>query len=390
MSELQLQDLYRGFRHPDTIRALADQISRQARKLEQPLRIMEVCGGHTHTIMKYGLKPLLPENIDFIHGPGCPVCIMPKERIDHAISLARMDDTILLTLGDMIRVPGSRSSLAKERARGYDIRALYSPLDAIRIARESPDKQVVFFAIGFETTTPMTVAVLEKAIQLRLDNLSFHINHVLVPPAVEAILNDERCQVNALIGPSHVSVISGAQIYQPLVDRYRLPIVVSGFEPVDVMQSILMIAEQAIERRPRLQNQYLRAVNDQGNTRAQRLIERYLQPRATFRWRGMGDIPRSALQLRPEFAQWDAETMFADGLSDASIEDHKLCICGDILRGHAKPGDCKVFARGCDPERPLGSCMVSGEGACNAYYRYAEISLPEPSKAKLEEVSRWR
>lgn len=382
---LALKQLYDGFRDPQTMRALASQIADRTQQLSQPLHLMEVCGGHTHTVMKYGLKSLLPEQIEFIHGPGCPVCIMPKERIDQAIALAQMDNTILLTLGDMIRVPGSKTSLVKIRAKGHDVRALYSPMDAIQIAQQHPNKQIVFFAIGFETTTPMTAAVLQQAQQLGLTNLFFHINHVLVPPAVSALLDDDDSRIEALIGPSHVSVISGAQIYQPLVERFQLPIVVSGFEPVDVMQSILMIVEQVLAKQPRVQIQYSRAVNWQGNLKAQQLIDQFFEPRETFRWRGLGDIPRSALQLKPQFEQWDAEKVFANQLSDSPIEDHKLCICGDILRGIAQPKDCRVFAKGCDPQRPLGSCMVSSEGACHAYYRYANVPQV-PSRA--QEVSR--
>lgn len=378
---IHLKDFYQGFRDPLTIHALAQQIQQAAQQLDnpntRPLKIMEVCGGHTHTIMKYGLNQILPSSIEFIHGPGCPVCIMPKERIDHAIALANMENSILLTLGDMIRVPGSKSSLAKERAKGADIRALYSPLDAIQIALDNPEKQVIFFAIGFETTTPMTVAIIARAIELNLNNLFFHINHVLVPPAVEAIMQDPSCQIRALIGPSHVSVISGAKIYQPLAKQFQVPIVVSGFEPVDVMQSILKIIQQALAKQAEVEIQYTRAVSLEGNTKAQQLIDSYLEPRASFRWRGLGDIPLSGLQLKTEFAFLDAEKVFAEHLSNEPIDDHKLCICGDILRGHAKPKDCKVFGKGCDPTRPLGSCMVSSEGACHAYYKYAEVKLPE-------------
>lgn len=373
MGELQLKDLYDGFRNPDTIRSLAKQIADEAKKLEAPLRIMEVCGGHTHTIMKYGLPQLLPDTISFIHGPGCPVCIMPKERIDHAIALARMDNTILVTLGDMIRVPGSKSSLAQERAAGYDIRPLYTPMDALKIAKENPEKSVVFFAIGFETTTPMTAAVIKATIGQNITNLFFHINHVLVPPAVTAIMADGRAQISAFIGPSHVSVISGAKIYQPLPDRYKTPVVVSGFEPVDVLQGILMIVRQQVQKRAELEIEYTRSVTMEGNRVAQKLIESYLQPRSHFRWRGIGDIPDSALEIRPEFGYLDAEKRFGDILPNEPIDDHKLCICGTILKGLAKPMECKVFGTACTPNTPLGSCMVSSEGACNAYYRYAGV-----------------
>jgi len=373
MSELQLKDLYDGFRNPDVIKALAHSITKEATRLKEPLHIMEVCGGHTHTIMKYGLKQLLPKNIDFIHGPGCPVCIMPKERIDHAIALAQMENTILLTLGDMIRVPGSQSSLALERAKGHDIRALYSPLDALKIALENPDKKVVFFAIGFETTTPMTAALLEQVEQKGITNLYFHINHVLVPPAVDAIMSDGQAKIHAFIGPAHVSVISGAKIYQALPQTYGTPVVVSGFEPVDVLQSILMLLRQKNEGRCEMEIQYNRSVTLEGNTKAQAMIEKFMEPRAHFRWRGIGDIPYSALALREKYAAYDAERLFADKLPTEPIDDHKLCICGTILKGLAKPNDCKVFGTACTPNTPMGSCMVSSEGACNAYYRYGEV-----------------
>jgi hydrogenase expression/formation protein HypD len=373
MSDLELKDLYHGFRNPDVIKALAQKISEEARELKEPLKIMEVCGGHTHTIMKYGLKQLLPSNIDFIHGPGCPVCIMPKERIDHAIALAQMENTILLTLGDMIRVPGSVSSLALERAKGKDIRALYSPLDAIKIALENPHKNVVFFAIGFETTTPMTAALLEQVEKQGITNLFFHINHVLVPPAVDAIMADGQAKINAFIGPAHVSVISGAKIYQPLPLKYHTPVVVSGFEPIDVLESILMIVKQKNEDRCEMQIQYTRSVTQEGNIKAQEMISKYMEPREHFRWRGIGDIPNSALALKDIYSKYDAEKIFADILPTKPIDDHKLCICGTILKGLAKPYDCKVFGTACTPNTPLGSCMVSAEGACNAYYRYGEI-----------------
>jgi hydrogenase expression/formation protein HypD len=373
MSALELRDLYQGFRQPAVIRALAQKVAQRARLLKAPLRVMEVCGGHTHTLMKYGLPQLLPDAIEFIHGPGCPVCVMPKERIDQAIALARMENTILLTLGDMIRVPGSSSSLAKERAKGCDIRALYSPLEALKIAAENPHHQVVFFAIGFETTTPMSAALLERAQALGLTNLFLHINHVLVPPAVHGLLDDASCQVDAFIGPSHVSVISGAKIYQPLAAQYQKPVAVSGFEPVDVLQGVWMLVEQAISGRAEVDIQYSRAVSWQGNLQAQALMDRVFQPRARFRWRGLGDIADSALQLKAQYARYDAEVVFAAHLSDQPVEDHALCICGDVLKGIAKPKACKVFAKGCDPSRPLGSCMVSEEGACNAYYRYARM-----------------
>ena len=362
--------LYDIFRHPQTIRALSHKIHREALKLSQPLKIMEVCGGHTHTIMKYGLKQLLPECIEFIHGPGCPVCIMPKERIDQAIDLARMNDTILLTLGDMIRVPGSASSLVHERAQGYDIRPLYSPMDALKIARENPTKNVIFFAIGFETTTPMTAALILRADHEKLHNLFFHINHVLVPPAIGAIMDDPQNRIDAFIGPSHVSVITGSQIYEPIAREYGKPVVVRGFEPVDVMEGILKIIAQKNENCSEVEVQYTRAVTREGNHKAQAIIEQTMSVRQNFRWRGLGDIANSALKLGDSYAHLDAEVVFSQFLSYEPIDDHKLCICGSILKGLAKPNDCTVFGTACTPNTPLGSCMVSSEGSCNAYYRY--------------------
>ena len=369
MSDLTLKDLYFKFRNPDTLKALSNEIHKLAKNLKEELYIMEVCGGHTHTIMKYGLKQLLPKNITFIHGPGCPVCIMPKERIDHAIALSKQEDVILATLGDMIRVPGSNSSLAKARSEGADIRPLHSTLDVLKIAKENPDKKVVFFAIGFETTTPMTPALIESSKKMGINNIYYHINHVLVPPPVKAIMDSGEAKINAFIGPSNVSVITGTKIYDFLVKDYNTPVVVAGFEPVDVMESILMIVKQKLSGNIKVENQYKRATTYDGNLNAQKLIDKYFETR-DFRWRGLGDIPNSALKLKDEYKDIDAEVVFKDILPNEPIDDHKMCICGEILKGLATPKDCKVFAKGCDPTNPLGSCMVSDEGACNAYYRY--------------------
>lgn len=371
---MKLADLYQQFRNPDTIRALSNRINQLANAIDVDINIMEVCGGHTHTIMKYGLKQLLPSNIKFIHGPGCPVCIMPKERIDHAATLAKLPDVILLTLGDMIRVPGSKGNLAKFRSQGADIRPLYDPMDAIGIAKQNSDKKVIFFAIGFETSTPMTAVLIDQAEKQQIDNLLFHINHVLVPPAIDAVMADTQSKVNAFIGPAHVSVITGAKIYRPAVEQYNTPIVVSGFEPVDVMESILRIVQQKHDDKAELDIQYNRAVSEDGNLTAQALINKYLTVKESFRWRGLGPIPDSALRLKDEFKHRDAEIIFKTQLPSEEIDDHKACQCGDILRGLSNPPDCKVFGRGCTPDNPLGSCMVSSEGACNAYYRYAGVT----------------
>lgn len=368
MSEI---DLIEGFRDPVHMKALAQIISKEC---VSKINIMEVCGGHTHTIMKFGLSQILPDNIEFVHGPGCPVCIMPKERIDHAIALASMPNTILATLGDMIRVPGSQTSLQKLRAEGKDIRSLYSPLDVIKIAKENPDKQVVFFAIGFETTTPMTSVIVEQAITQKITNLYFHINHVTVPEAVDAIMSGGDAKIDAFLGPSHVSVITGYKIYEPIAQTYGTPVVVSGFEPTDVMESVLRIVRQVNEKKSFVDNEYARAVSREGNLKAQALNDKYLERRSHFRWRGIGDIPHSALKLKDEYAHLDAEIVFKSILPTVELDDHKSCICGSILKGLAKPFDCKVFGKACTPTSPMGSCMVSSEGACSAYFKYGKLS----------------
>ncbi len=364
-------DFIRDFRDAQRIQALARQIRKEIR---QPLRVMEICGGHTHTIMRFGLPQILPPEVEFIHGPGCPVCIMPKERIDHAIALAQPENHILVTLGDMIRVPGSKSSLQKERARGRHIKPVYSPLDTLKIARQHPDKTVIYFAIGFETTTPMTASLIHRILRDNISNVVLHINHVLVPPPIHAIMQSGDARINAFIGPSHVSVIAGAKIYEPIARLYGTPIVVAGFEPVDIMESILMLVRQMNDGRAEVEIQYKRAVTREGNVKAQQMINQYMEVRESFRWRGLGDIPHSALQLKEAFSHLDAEVVYRDLLPDEPIDDHKVCICGQILKGLAKPFECKVFGTGCTPQHPLGSCMVSSEGACAAYYRYGQLN----------------
>jgi|TARA_R110002033_G_scaffold20278_5_gene51361 hydrogenase expression/formation protein HypD len=373
MSELKLKDLYDGFRDPKTIKALKKLIDQEAQKLNRDINIMEVCGGHTHTIMKYGLPQLLPSNINFVHGPGCPVCVMPKERIDHAYILSLQEDVILVTLGDMIKVPGSRGSLQDARSKGADVRFVYSPLDTIKIANENPNKKIIFFAIGFETTTPMTAALLEHVTKSEVKNILFHINHITVPEPMRALLDSSDCKIDAFIGPSHVSVITGSKIYEEFVVDYKKPVVVSGFEPVDVMQSILSIIKQFNENRCDLELQYSRAVTYDGNLRAQELNNKFFTKAEQFRWRGLGDIKDSSYKLRDEYASIDAEIIYKDILPNEKIDDHKLCICGSIMRGVAKPNDCKVFGTACKPSSPLGSCMVSSEGACSAYYKYGNL-----------------
>ncbi len=380
MNNLELKDLYDGFRDPDTIKAYKKIIEEDAKKLTHPINIMEVCGGHTHTIMKYGIPQILPKNINFIHGPGCPVCIMPKERIDHAYVLSMQEDVILVTLGDMIKVPGSNGSLQDARSKGADVRFIYSPLDCLKIADENKDKKIIFFAIGFETTTPMTAALIDTVIKQDIKNIFFHINHVTVPEVMRELIDsrDEHVdsynhKIDAFLGPSHVSVISGSKIYEEFPRDYKIPVVVGGFEPVDVMQSISMIVKQFIENRCELEVEYKRLVSYDGNIKAQNLIAKYFEKINLFKWRGLGNVKDSGLKLRDEFAKYDAEVIYKNVLPIAEIEDHKLCICGDILRGMASPPECTIFGTACKPSTPIGSCMVSSEGACAAYYKYGNL-----------------
>ena len=373
MGELELKDLYDGFRESEVIKAFAKRIKEKAKDLSKPLNIMEVCGGHTHSIMKYGLPQLMPENINFIHGPGCPVCIMPKERIDHAYTLAMQENVILVTLGDMIKVPGSNGSLQEARAKGADVRFVYSPLDTLAIAKENPQKQIIFFAIGFETTTPMTAALLDVVIKKDIQNILFHINHVTVPEAMALLLNDDDSNIDAFLGPSHVSVISGSKIYEEFPRDYHKAVVVSGFEPVDVMESIYMLLTQTLENRCELEIQYKRAVDREGNLKAQALNDKYFEQVDHFRWRGLGDIDKSGLKLKAEYNKYNAEVIYKDILPFEPIDDHKLCKCGDILKGKANPLDCSIFGTACKPNSPIGSCMVSSEGACAAYYKYGNL-----------------
>ncbi len=364
--------LFDGFRDKDTIFALKKKITEDAKGLKEKLYIMEVCGGHTHTIMKYGINQMMPDSIEFVHGPGCPVCIMPKNRIDAAIALAGMKDTILVALGDMIRVPGSKISLSQMRGEGADVRFVYSPTEILKIAADNPAKNVIYFAIGFETTTPMTAALIERGLMLGLKNIYYAINHVTVPQPMCAIMDDSETKVNAFLAPAHVSVITGSKIYKPISEKYKVPIVAAGFEPVDIMQAISMLLAQKLEGRSETEIEYLRSVKEEPNSKAVEMINKYMEVDDFFVWRGIGPIPKSSLRLKEEYSRLDAYKVFASTLPKESAEDHKLCICGEVLKGKAKPYDCKVFGKACTPSTPLGSCMVSSEGACAAYFKYGK------------------
>ncbi|KLE06282.1 hydrogenase formation protein HypD [Aliarcobacter butzleri] len=370
--ELQLKDLYDGFRDSKVIKAYKKLIDEDLKDYDKTINIMEVCGGHTHTIMKYGIPQLLNKKINFIHGPGCPVCVMPKDRIDSAYELSLQKDVILVTLGDMIKVPGSKGSLQKARSEGADVRFVYSPMDCLKIADENKDKTVVFFAIGFETTTPMTCALMEQVIKQDIKNILFHINHITVPEVMQVLVQDENCKIDAFLGPSHVSVISGSKIYEEFPRDYNKPVVVSGFEPVDVMQSISMIVKQFKEKRANLEIEYKRLVSYEGNLKAQELINKYFK-KVPFKFRGIGEVENSGYELKDEFDKYNAKIVYKDILPTHEVKENKACKCPEILKGVAKPTDCKIFGTVCTPTNPIGSCMVSSEGACSAYYKYGNL-----------------
>jgi len=339
-----------------------------------PVRIMEVCGGHTHTIYKHGLEQLVPAEIDFVHGPGCPVCVIPMGRVDDAIALAERPEVIFTTFGDMLRVPGGRGSLLEAKARGADVRMVYSPLDALELARRNPDRQVVFFAIGFETTAPATAVTVLRARTEGIENFSAFCNHVTIAPPLKAILDSPGLLLDAFIAPGHVSTVIGTRPYEVICSEYRKPVVVTAFEPIDILHATVMLVRQLREERCVVENQYTRVVRRDGNPRALEVLDETMELRATFEWRGLGFIERSALKLRDEFAQWDAEARFP--LPGVRLDDPKACQCGEVLIGAIKPYECRVFGTACTPERPIGTCMVSSEGACAAYYNYGRTAIP--------------
>ena len=349
-----------------------------ARLTDRPLRLMEVCGGHTHTIFRYGIEALLPANITMIHGPGCPVCVIPLGRLDDAIAIAARPDVIFTTFGDAMRVPGSKMSLQQAKAAGADVRMVYSPLDALKIAREHPEREVVFFALGFETTAPSTAMTVLQAQRQGLGNFSLFCNHILIPPALKTLLDAPDTQLDGFVGPGHVSTVIGAQPYDFVSRTYGKPVVISGFEPLDILQSVYMAVKQIVEGRAEVENQYTRAVSADGNRKALEVIGEVFEPREFFEWRGLGSIPRSGLKLRTAYAAFDAERKF--GVPGLQIADPKACQCGEILKGALKPWECKVFGSACTPETPIGACMVSSEGACAAYYNYGRLLQVAPAR----------
>lgn len=358
-------------------RAIAATIASEA-VASRTYRFMEFCGGHTHAISRYGVEDLLPPNVQMVHGPGCPVCVLPVGRIDHAIALAMRPEVTLCTYADLMRVPASAgASLLKAKAASADIRMIYSPMDAVQIAEAEPARQVVFFAIGFETTTPSTAMAIQLAASKQLANFSVFCNHVLTPSAVRAILDTKRLPeaekvlVDGFIGPAHVSTVIGTEPYVGLAAEFQKPVVVAGFEPLDVVQAILMLVRQVNAGRCEVENQYIRIVTPEGNRVAQRAMAKVFELRDSFEWRGLGALPDSALRLRAAYARYDAEGRFE--LATIAAADNPACECGDVLRGLKKPADCKLFGTVCSPETPMGSCMVSPEGACAAHWTYGRF-----------------
>jgi hydrogenase expression/formation protein HypD len=352
------------YREADAVMKYASLIKKIVTK---PWNIMEVCGGQTHSIVKFGIDELLPKEVTLIHGPGCPVCVTPLEQIDKAIELASKKEIIFCSFGDMLRVPGSKKDLLCVKAEGGDVRILYSPIDALKIAKENSDKEVVFFAVGFETTAPANAMAVYQAKQLGVKNFSILISHVLVPPAIEAILSSPNNRVNGFLAAGHVCTIMGYEEYYPIAEKYKVPIVVTGFEPVDILNGIYMCIKQLEEGRAEVENQYSRVVDKGGNLHAQNIIKEVFKIR-NRKWRGIGEISQSGLELNFDYSEYDAEQKF--NLSDIVVDEPSECISGLILQGIKKPFDCEAFGKICTPEHPLGATMVSSEGACAAYYKY--------------------
>jgi hydrogenase expression/formation protein HypD len=360
------------YREPELIRRTAREIQALADR-DRRYRLMEVCGGHTHAIYRFGLKDLLPPNIDLIHGPGCPVCVLPMGRIDDGLEMATRDEVVFTAFGDMMRVPGTQGSPLARKARGMDVRIVYSPMDALKLAQSNPGKHVMFFAIGFETTAPSTALTLMRARALRLRNFSVFSNHVTIVPAIRAILDSPDMRIDGFIGPGHVSTIIGCRPYEWIARNEHKPIVVSGFEPLDLLQSILMLLRQLRNGEARVENQYRRVVPWDGNVPALRALGEVFQLRPFFEWRGMGFISQSALGIRDEFAEWDAERRFQ--VPGIRVTDPKAAQCGEVLKGVLTPPQCKLFGCECTPEHPVGALMVSSEGSCAAYFNYQHRKL---------------
>lgn len=372
------------FRDPEKAKMLQSNINELMEILskdrQQPLQLMEFCGGHTHTIFRYGIEQMLPDSIELVHGPGCPVCVLPMGRVDDCVALAERPDVIFTTFGDAIRVPGSKKSLLQAKAEGADVRMVYSPLDALALARKHPERQVIFFALGFETTMPSTALTVLQAKADGITNFSLFCNHITTVPTIKAILDSPDMQIDGFLAPGHVSMVVGEEPFHFIADKYDKPIVITGFEPLDILQSIYMVLKQMVDKTCEVENQYSRVVPKAGNDPGLDAISEVFELREFFEWRGLGSIDHSGVKMRDEYANYDAEKKF--NVPNLKIADPKSCQCGEVLKGVIRPWECKVFGNNCNPETPMGALMVSSEGACAAYYNFG--NLPE-LLAKREE-----
>lgn len=371
------------FRDPELAKTLIAEIERlmlgiEASK-EKPLQLMEFCGGHTHTIFRYGIEQLLPKSIELVHGPGCPVCVLPMGRVDDCVALAERPEVIFTTFGDAMRVPGSNKSLLQAKAEGADVRMVYSPLDALALAKKNPEREVIFFALGFETTMPSTAMTVLQAAEDKVENFSLFCNHITTVPTIKAILDSPSMQLDGFVAPGHVSMVVGEEPFHFVSQRYMKPIVITGFEPLDILQSIWMLVKQIAEGRCQVENQYARVVKDGGNTPGLKAISEVFELREFFEWRGLGSIDHSGIKMTAAYSQFDSEQKFA--IPNLQIADPKSCQCGEVLKGAIKPWECKVFGSSCTPETPMGALMVSSEGACAAYYNFG--NLPEIMALKM-------
>lgn len=365
------------FRDPELAKSLVAEISRLADALAagktRPLQVMEVCGGHTHTIFRYGLKDLMPPSLEFVHGPGCPVCVLPMGRVDDCVAIAEHPQVIMTSFGDAMRVPGSKKSLLRAKAEGADVRTVYSPLDALKLAQRHPDREVVFFGLGFETTMPSTAMTVLQAEAQGVRNFSLFCNHITIIPTVKAILDSPDLQIDGFLGPGHVSMVIGSRPYDFIAKQYHRPLVVAGFEPLDILQALWMVLKQMSEGRCEVENQYKRIAPEDGNPAALDAITRVFELREFFEWRGLGSIDHSGVRMRRAYARFDAEQRFS--VPNLKIADPKSCQCGEVLKGVIKPSQCKVFGTLCTPETPMGALMVSSEGACAAYHQYSRMAF---------------
>ena len=364
------------FRDPAKAQTLINGIQALVAQIDicrsRPLQIMEVCGGHTHTIFRYGIQTMLPEQIELIHGPGCPVCVLPMGRVDDCVTIAETPGVIFTTFGDAMRVPGSRKSLMQAKAEGADVRMVYSPLDALSLARDNPGRQVVFFGLGFETTMPSTALTVLQAEREGIRNFSLFCNHITIVPTIKAILDSPELTLDGFLGPGHVSMVIGTRPYEFIARHYHRPLVVTGFEPLDILQSIWMVLRQIKDGRCEIENQYTRVVPERGNAAGLEAVARVFELREFFEWRGLGSIDHSGVRIREAYSHYDAERKF--DVPALRIADPKSCQCGEVLKGVIKPWQCKVFGSACKPETPLGALMVSSEGACAAYYQYGDLA----------------